>query len=149
MNRQGQQVFTNLQKVNQELECKVQQLLAELQETNQQLYCEKDLRQRAEAALEQEKLFTDYKAHFFSIISHELRTPLNIISLSASLLKRHFYSWNDEKKLQYLQRLQTGVEQISQLTDEIFTIDKSKVEKLQFEPKSLNNKNSSIHLKNN
>lgn len=134
---QSRQTFTNLQKVNQELECKLQQLLAELRDVNQQLYSEKVLRQRAEMALEQEKLLTEYKAHFFSIISHEFRTLLNIISLSTSLLKRHLYSWNDAKKLHYLQRLQTGVEQISQLIDETFTKDKLGVEKLKFEPKPL------------
>jgi PAS domain S-box-containing protein len=135
---QRQQLSTALQKVNQELECKVQQLLAELRDANKQLCCEKVLRQRAETALEQEKLFTKHKAHFFSIISHEFRTPLNIISLSTSLLKRHLHRWNDEKKLQYLQRLQTGVEQISQLMDEIFINSRAEAEKLKFEPKPLN-----------
>ncbi|MEH1997119.1 PAS domain-containing sensor histidine kinase [Nostoc sp.] len=89
-------------------------------------------------ALEQEKLFNEHRAHFFSMVSHEFRTPLNIISLSTSLLKRHLHRWTEEKKLQYLQRLQTAVEQISQLTDEIFINGKAEVGKLKFEPKPLN-----------
>ncbi|WP_373529994.1 ATP-binding protein [Nostoc sp.] len=89
-------------------------------------------------ALEQEKLFNEHRAHFLSMVSHEFRTPLNIISLSTSLLKRHLHRWTEEKKLQYLQRLQTAVEQISQLTDEIFINGKAEVGKLKFEPKPLN-----------
>ncbi|MEH2179239.1 sensor histidine kinase [Nostoc sp.] len=135
---QRQQASIVLQKVNQVLECKVQQLLAELKDVNQQLCREKVLRQQVETALEQEKLFTEHRAHFFSMVSHELRTPLNIISLSTSLLKRHLHRWTEEKKLQYLQRLQTAVEQVSQLMDEIFINGKAEVGKLKFEPKPLN-----------
>ncbi|MBD2530118.1 PAS domain S-box protein [Nostoc flagelliforme FACHB-838] len=135
---QRQQTSIVLQKVNEVLECKVQQLTAELRDANQQLCREKVLRQQIETALEQEKLLTEHKAHFFSMLSHEFRTPLNIISLSASLLKRHLHRWTEDKKLQYLQRLEMGVEQISQLMDEIFLNGRAETEKLKFEPKPLN-----------
>ncbi|BDI19767.1 hypothetical protein ANSO36C_55690 [Nostoc cf. commune SO-36] len=135
---QRQQTSIVLQKVNEVLECKVQQLTAELRDANQQLCREKVLRQQVETALEQEKLLTEHRAHFFSMLSHEFRTPLNIISLSASLLKRHLYRWTEEKKLQYLQRLEVGVEQISQLMDAIFLNSRGETEKLKFEPKPLN-----------
>ncbi|MDZ7952360.1 sensor histidine kinase [Nostoc sp. DedQUE09] len=135
---QRQHTSIVLQEVNEVLECKVQQLIAELRNANQQLYCEKVLRQQVEMALEQEKLLNEYKAHFFSMLSHEFRTPLNIISLSASLLKRHLHRWTEEKKLQYLQRLEMAVEQISQLMDEIFLNAKAEARKLKLEPKPLN-----------
>ncbi|MDZ7966147.1 MAG: ATP-binding protein [Nostoc sp. DedSLP03] len=135
---QRQQASMVLQKVNEVLDCKVHQLVAQLRDANQQLYREKVLRQQVETALEQEKLLTEHRAHFFSMLSHEFRTPLNIISLSASLLKRHVHRWTEEKKLQYLQRLEMAVEQISQLMDEIFLNHKTEAEKLKFEPKPLN-----------
>ncbi|MBH8553841.1 PAS domain S-box protein [Nostocaceae cyanobacterium CENA357] len=135
---QRQQASMVLQKVNEVLNCKVQQLVAELRNANQQLYREKVLRQQIETALEQEKLLTEHRAHFFSMLSHEFRTPLNIISLSASLLKRHVHRWTEEKKLQYLQRLEIAVEQISQLMDEIFLNGRAEAGKLKFEPKPLN-----------
>ncbi|MCC5653980.1 PAS domain S-box protein [Nostoc sp. XA013] len=135
---QRQQVSILLQKVNEVLDCKVQQLTAELRDANQQLCREKVLRQQVETALKQEKLLTEHRAHFFSMLSHEFRTPLNIISLSASLLKRHLHRWTEEKKLQYLQRLEMAVEQISQLMDEIFLNGRAETGKLKFEPKPLN-----------
>lgn len=135
---QRQQASIVLQKVNEVLECKVQQLTSELRDANQQLCREKVLRQQVETALKQEKLLTEHRAHFFSMLSHEFRTPLNIISLSASLLKRHLHRWTEEKKLQYLQRLEMAVEQISQLMDEIFLNGRGETGKLKFEPKALN-----------
>ncbi|MEH1843163.1 MAG: ATP-binding protein [Nostoc sp.] len=135
---QRQQESIVLQKVNEVLEYKVQQLIAELRDVNQQLYREKVLRQQVEMALEQEKLLTEYRAHFFSMLSHEFRTPLNIISLSASLLKRHLHRWTEEKKVQYLQRLEIAVEQISQLMDEIFLNGRAETGKLKFEAKPIN-----------
>ena len=135
---QRQQASIVLQKVNEVLEYKVQQLTAKLRDANQHLCREKVLRQQVETALEQEKLLTEHRAHFFSMLSHEFRTPLNIISLSASLLKRHLHRWTEEKKLQYLQRLEMGVGQISQLMDEIFLNGRTETGKLKFEPKVLN-----------
>ncbi|MCG6136869.1 MAG: HAMP domain-containing histidine kinase [Nostoc sp. LLA-1] len=120
------------------LECKVQQLMAELQETNQQLCHEKVLRQQAEIALKQEKQLAEHREYFISMASHEFRIPLNIISLSTSLLKRHRHHWTEEKKLQYLQRLETAIEQMRYLMDKFLTLDKAEVGKLNFEPETFN-----------
>ena len=72
-----------------------------------------------------------------SMVSHELRTPLNIISFSTTLLRRHSQQWTEEQKIQYLERIQTTVEQISQLLDEVLIIDKAEAGKLKFSPKPL------------
>lgn len=135
---QRKQALLALHRENQALECKVQQQAVELKDINQQLYHEKAWRQQAEAALKQEKQLAESRAHFVSIISHEFRTLLNIISLSTSLLKRHYYRWTDEKKLEYLQRLQTAVENISLLMDEVSTIGRGEIGKQKFDPIPLN-----------
>lgn len=135
---QRKQALLDLQKVNQALECKVQQQAAELKDINQQLCSEKARRQQAEAALKQEKQLAESRVHLVSIISHEFRTPLNIISLSTSLLKRHHHRWTDEKKLEYLLRIQTAIEDISLLMDEVSTIGKGETEKQKFDPIPLN-----------
>jgi PAS domain S-box-containing protein len=80
----------------------------------------------------------EQKERFVSMICHEFRSSLNMISFSTSLLKRHRHSWSEEKKLQYLQRVQTTVEQLNQLMDEVFIIDTAQAKKLKFEPKPLN-----------
>jgi PAS domain S-box-containing protein len=87
--------------------------------------------------LEQEKQLAEDRAQFVSMVSHEFRSPLNVISYSTSLLKRHNHHWSDEKKLQYLQRLQTATEQISQLMDEVLLIGSAEAGKLQCELKPL------------
>ncbi|WP_375516028.1 sensor histidine kinase [uncultured Nostoc sp.] len=120
------------------LEWKVQQLMAELKDTNQQLRREKVLRQQAETAIEQEKQLAEHRAYFISMASHEFCTPLNIISFSTSLLKRHHHHWTEEKKVQYLQRLETAAEQIKHLADKFLTLDRAEIGKLKFEPEALN-----------
>lgn len=127
-----------LQKVNEALKCKVQQQAVELKDINQQLNCEKALRQQAEAALEHEKQLAEHFWHFVSMVSHQFRSSLTIISLSTSLLKRHHHHWTDEKKLEYLQRLQTAVGNISLLMDEVLTVGKAEAGKLKFDPIPLN-----------
>ena len=81
-----------------------------------------------------EKQNNQSKAHFVSIVSHEFRTPLNIISFSTSLLKRHLQQWSKEKQLDYIDRLQTAVEQLSHLMDEVLTIGKAEAGKLKCDP---------------
>ena len=135
---QRKQASSALQRINEALECKVQQLVVELKDVNQQLCREKALKKQTQIALEQEKQLAEHFWHFASMVSHEFRSPLNIISLSTSLLKRHHHRWTEEKKLQYLQGIQTAVEQISLLMDEVLTIGRAKAGKLKFEPKPLN-----------
>ncbi|MBE9035819.1 PAS domain-containing sensor histidine kinase [aff. Roholtiella sp. LEGE 12411] len=94
-------------------------------------------KEKIRRVLEQEKQLAEDRAQFVSMVSHEFRSPLNIISYSTSLLKRHSHHWSDEKKLLYLQRLQTATEQISQLMDEVLMIGSAEAGKLQCELKPL------------
>ncbi len=94
---------------------------------------EKELR----TTLEQEKKLSEQTVHFISMVSHEFRAPLNLISFSTSLLKRHSYQWTEEKKQPYLDRIQTAVEQLNQLLDEILLIGKAEAGKLEFQPIAL------------
>ena len=88
-------------------------------------------------ALEKAKQLSALKTRFVSIIAHELRTPLNIISFSTSLLRRHSQKWTEEKKLQYLDHIQTAVEQLSQLLNEVLFLGKAEAEKLKFQPRHI------------
>jgi signal transduction histidine kinase len=71
------------------------------------------------------------------MIPHKVRNWLNIVSLSTSLLRRHSKKWTEEKKLQYLHRIQTAVEQLSQSLDAVLLIGKAEAGKLTFEPRAL------------
>jgi signal transduction histidine kinase len=100
-----------------------------------------------------EKELSEQRAKFASMVSHEFRIPLNIISFAASLLKRHGDRWSEEKKIDYFGRLQSAVEQLSSLMDEVLTIGRAEAGKLAFEPKKVNLAElcqeivSEIHLK--
>jgi PAS domain S-box-containing protein len=89
-------------------------------------------------ALIAEKELCKNKAQFVSMVSHEFRTPLNIISFSTSLLKRHLDQWTETKQLKYLNRLQTAVEQLGNLMDEVLILGKAEAGKLRFNPQPLN-----------
>jgi signal transduction histidine kinase len=96
--------------------------------------------QRAEELnrqLNREKELSEQRARFVSMVSHEFRIPLNIISFAASLLKRHGDRWSEEKKLNYFDRLQSAVEQLSSLMDEVLIIGRAEAGKLVFETTSL------------
>jgi signal transduction histidine kinase len=87
--------------------------------------------------LNREKELSEQRARFVSMVSHEFRIPLNIISFAASLLKRHGDRWSEEKKIDYFDRLQSAVEQLSSLMDEVLIIGRAEAGKLVFEPTSL------------
>ncbi|GAA6621864.1 sensor histidine kinase [Scytonema sp. NUACC26] len=130
------QPLLTLQRTKEASEYKVQKLLAKLSYMNEQLYREKALRLRAEAELEKSLSFKN-KEPFVSMVCHEFRSSLNVISFSTSLLKRHVHNWSEEKKLQYFQRLQTTVNELGQLMDEVLMIERAEAGKLEFDPKPL------------
>jgi PAS domain S-box-containing protein len=98
---------------------------------------EKSAEVEIRATIKQTKQLSLLRARFVSMLCHELRTPLNIVSFSTSLLRRHNHQWTEEKKLRYLDHIQTAVEQIGQLLDEVLTVSKAEAGKLKFEPRPL------------
>lgn len=96
-------------------------------------YAELELHQ----ALEQAKRLSELRAYFVSMVCHQFRTPLNIVSFSNSLLKRHIDEWTEEKTRPLLDHIQTAVEQLSQMLDDILLLAKADAAKLNFDPKPL------------
>jgi PAS domain S-box-containing protein len=94
---------------------------------------ESELRQ----ALEQAKQLSELRARFVSMVCHQFRTPLNVVSFSNSLLKQNVNRWSGERKIPLLERIQTAVEQISQLLDEILLLGKAEVATLKLEAEPL------------
>ncbi|MUG97838.1 PAS domain S-box protein [Scytonema sp. UIC 10036] len=88
-------------------------------------------------SLQEEKDFSEQRARFVCMVSHELRIPLHLISFSTSLLKRHSHQWNQEKKLKYFDRIQTAVEHLSELMDNVLMIGRSEAGKLTYEPRAI------------
>ena len=88
-------------------------------------------------ALEKEKELTELKSRFVSMTSHEFRTPLTTIQSSAELIERYSQKWTEEKKLIHLHRIQTAVEHMTKLLNDILIIGKAEAGKLEYNPASL------------
>ncbi|WP_242054441.1 HAMP domain-containing sensor histidine kinase [Nostoc sp. FACHB-190] len=89
-------------------------------------------------AVEKSQQLGELRSQFLSMVSHQLRTPLNIVSFSNSLLKKHIHVWTTEKTLPLLGRIQTAVEQLSKMLDDILLFAKAETAKLHIEAQPLN-----------
>jgi PAS domain S-box-containing protein len=98
-------------------------------------------RRRAEAeiqsALAKEKELSDLKSRFANMTSHEFRTPLTTILFSAELLQKYGAKWTQAKQEQHLCRIQTSVNRMTQLLDDVLLIGKAEAGKLEFNPYSI------------
>ena len=88
--------------------------------------------------LAQIKQLTQLQGDFISRLCHQLRTPLNVVSFSNSLLKRHISDWNDEKIQPLFLHIQTGVEQITKMLDDVLLLANVEAGKFNYDAKPLN-----------
>lgn len=98
-------------------------------------------RKRAEtemqSALVKEKELSDLKSRFVNMTSHEFRTPLTTILFSAELIQKYGGKWTQEKKDQHLGRIQTSVNRMTQLLDDVLLIGQAEAKKLDFNPRPI------------
>ena len=85
-------------------------------------------------ALEAEKELRKRQLRFFSMTSHEFRTPLSTILGSAQLLKSCAQAWPEEKRLRNIHRIETAAKNMTQLLDDLLTINRAESGKLEFNP---------------
>ncbi|HAG84394.1 MAG TPA: hybrid sensor histidine kinase/response regulator [Cyanobacteria bacterium UBA12227] len=85
-------------------------------------------------ALEKEKELNDLKSKFIAIASHEFRNPLTTISSSINLLKHYCRDCLDSKKSKHFHQIETSVEQIKNLLDDVLLIGKADAGKLELHP---------------
>ncbi len=88
-------------------------------------------------ALEREKELSELKTRFVTMTSHEFRTPLTTILSSAELLEDYGSKWPEGKKLNHLRRIQTCVDHMIQLLNDVLLIGKAEVGKLRCNPAPL------------
>ena len=89
------------------------------------------------AALHQEQELSELRNSFLSLVSHEFRTPLTTIRSSAELLDRYKNRLSDEKKQTHHQRIQSAIDRMTQLLDEVLLIGQAEAGKLKFEPQPI------------
>ena len=124
-----------LQKVNEDLERRVEERTLQINLANEQLRSlEVELRQ----ALAQEKELSELKSRIITTISHEYRTPLTTIASSAELLEVYGHKWDNDKQLKHFQRIQSAIKHMTALVDDVLFVNKAEFEKLEFNPAPLN-----------
>ena len=109
-----------LQRANEELELKVQERTAELQRANRRL-----------------QELSEMRSRFVSMVCHEFRNPLNNIALSVSSLQRYNDQLSLDQKNDYLQTVNTNVERMTMMIDDILVISKIEAKVLEVQPETL------------
>lgn len=98
-------------------------------------------RKRAEEslrrALAQEKELSELKSRIIATISHEYRTPLTTIASSAQMLERYRDKWDEDKQLKHFGRIQSSVQHMTALVNDVLFLNQAEFEKLEFQPAPL------------
>lgn len=119
-----------LQKINDELEERVNQRTVELTQANHQL---QQLGQQLQQALAQEQELSQIKSRIITTISHEYRTPMAIISSSTGVLEEYFDRLNTQLRHKHLKRIQGAIQHMTALVDDVIFLNH-----LEFEAFELN-----------
>ena len=109
------------------------EVMALIRDITERKRAEEDIRK----ALEKEKHLNELKSRFVSMTSHEFRTPLTTILSSAQLIERYAHKWDEQKKLKYLQSIQTATQYMTGLLNDVLLVGKAEAGRLEFKPASL------------
>lgn len=109
-----------LERTNEELELRILERTQKLRRANRQL---RDL--------------NEMRSRFIAMVCHEFRNPLNNITLSVSSLKRYDAHLSPEEKADYLTNINTNVERMTRIIDDILVIGKIEAKVLEVKPTTL------------
>jgi PAS domain S-box-containing protein len=98
----------------------------------------KELEEDLKIALEREKELNELKSRFVSMTSHEFRTPLSTILSSSELLEHYRHKWTLEKQTLHLHRIQSSVQHLTKLLNDVLTIGQAEAGKFNFKPSLFN-----------
>lgn len=88
--------------------------------------------------LEKDRECSQWQNRFFSMASHDFRTPLSTILASAQLLENAKEELPKEKMLRNIQRIQASAKMMTQLLDDILTINRAETGQLKVNRKITN-----------
>lgn len=117
-----------IQKLNAELEEKVEDRTKELIATISQLEIENSKRIEAEKdaniALKRERELNDLKTKFLSLVSHEFKTPLSGILTSTILLGKYKLAEQQEKRDKHIKTISDKVHYLNNILNDFLSIER-------------------------
>lgn len=141
-----------IEKLNADLEKKIQRRTEELERTvseltnlNQALEIEVNKRKIAEAktkdALQKERELGDLKTKFLSLVSHEFKTPLSGISTSTTLIGKYTQTDQQDKRDRHLKTIKNKVRYLTGILNDFLSVERLETGKVsyKFEDFSLTN----------
>jgi len=84
----------------------------------------RDSEQATLKALEKEKELNQLKSYFVSMVSHEFRNPLTALQLTSEIILTSGDQLTPEKKQIYIKRMESTIQNMCQLLDEIMLLGK-------------------------
>lgn len=78
------------------------------------------------------------KSRLLSMTSHDLKNPLTSIQMSTYILEKYGSKLEEEKKIKHFERIQSSINNMSKLLENISTLSMSNAGKLIFEPVLIN-----------
>ncbi|EMR01237.1 hybrid sensor histidine kinase/response regulator [Cesiribacter andamanensis] len=117
-----------IQKLNSELEERVDQRTQELAEairklehTNRSL---QEAEQEVRKALQKERELNELKSRFVTIASHEFRTPLSTVLSSASLIGKYQSTEDNDKRQKHVERIKSAVSNLTTILNDFLSISR-------------------------
>ncbi len=89
-------------------------------------------------SLEKERELNELKTRFISMVSHEYRTPLATILSSIDILDHYGHRTTEAEKQDYYQQIRVAIQRITDLMNDVLTLNKSELGKITCEPSPLN-----------
>jgi PAS domain S-box-containing protein len=126
---------SQFQKLNTDLEVKVGERTRILQEALQKL----EISQlELNEALDKEKQLNEIKSRFVSMASHEFRTPLSTVLSSASLISKYVKEEEQEKRDRHINRIKDSVTHLNEILEDFLSLGKLDEGKIEGEIHEMN-----------
>jgi signal transduction histidine kinase len=108
----------------------VADIICSLRDISERKQLEKQLRRM----LDREMEISEMRSRFISMAAHDLRNPLAVIKTSAGLLAKYRNQLSDEQQHEKYDRIQSSINVMIDLLDDILTIGRVEAGKLSFQP---------------
>jgi signal transduction histidine kinase/ligand-binding sensor domain-containing protein len=106
----------------------------QIEEQSEELLAQKDSLQKMNIELHD---LNATKDKFFSIIAHDIKNPFNAVLGFTDLLEENFKEWDDERKLEVVNLINTSAKNLYELLDNLLQWSRSQSGVIEFKPQNI------------